>query len=119
MRLSGSGAISFLVCISLVVGSLLNYNVVDDGATLLRGSYCVTPQVRREWRSLSDGEKAEWIGAVKVGPSDAIRRDFAKLRPTRTVLGNSPSQRICGTLPESCELHLESAVGKEHFYVRW
>jgi hypothetical protein len=27
---------------------------------------CVTPQVRREWRSFSTDEKAAWLNAVKV-----------------------------------------------------
>jgi len=27
---------------------------------------CVQPTIRREWRTLSDDERAEWITAVKV-----------------------------------------------------
>lgn len=28
---------------------------------------CTAPRVRREWRSISDAERADWIAAVKVG----------------------------------------------------
>ena len=33
------------------------------------GKDCLKPQVRREWRVLSDRERTEWISAVKVGLS--------------------------------------------------
>jgi hypothetical protein len=73
--------------ITLVAASLLNSNIIDDGASLLRDdNYCVTPQVRREWRALSDGEKAEWIGAVKVSlSSDELGRAFPSLEPFPTT----------------------------------
>jgi len=29
---------------------------------------CSKPLVRREWRALSEGERTEWVDAVKVGP---------------------------------------------------
>jgi len=71
MRLSGAGAILclfpfFLGCLSLVAASPSDPDVVGDANDLLRGKRCVKPHVRREWRALSDGERAEWIGAVKV-----------------------------------------------------
>lgn len=67
MRLSGSGAILtllpfFLGWLSLVTAS----SAVADDATNFLGKRCKKPQVRREWRALSDAQRAEWIAAVKV-----------------------------------------------------
>lgn len=130
MRLSKSGEIlhlitSLLGCISLAAASWSNSNTAEDAANLPHGNRCVTPQVRREWRALSDGEKASWISAVKVGFfSDELRgtSPSLELSPTsnpNTVVGKNPAPRICRPLPEPCELHLTSPVGREHFHVGW
>ena len=37
-------------------------------------SRCSNPSVRREWRSLTSDERAEWITAVKVSPSEYASR---------------------------------------------
>jgi len=37
-------------------------------------SRCFDPSVRREWRSLTPHERAEWIAAVKVNPSGRASR---------------------------------------------
>jgi len=34
------------------------------------GRRCENPRVRREWRSISETERAEWLTAVKVGSRD-------------------------------------------------
>ena len=44
-------------------------------ATLLGQSataqeHCSNPSVRREWRSLTPHQRAEWITAVKVNPTE-------------------------------------------------
>ena len=31
---------------------------------------CSNPSVRREWRTLTSDERAEWIDAVKVNPTE-------------------------------------------------
>ena len=56
----------FLGRVSLVAASPPNSEVADGAVNFHRGDRCVTPQIRREWRSLSDDQKAEWISAVKV-----------------------------------------------------
>ena len=33
-------------------------------------THCAKPRVRREWRSLSEAERAEWLAAVNVGLDD-------------------------------------------------
>ena len=35
--------------------------------TTVYAGACKNPRVRREWRALSEGERQEWIRAVKVG----------------------------------------------------
>jgi hypothetical protein len=70
MRLSGNGAILtlfplFLGLLSAVTASPSD-DVADDAAKLGHTKRCTNPQVRREWRALSDGERTEWITAVKV-----------------------------------------------------
>ena len=72
MRLFCGGAILslfpfFLGRISLVAAFPPNSEVADGAANFPRGDRCGTPQIRREWRALSDDQKAEWISAVNVG----------------------------------------------------
>jgi len=62
MWLSGSGAI--LTLLPFFLGRLSLVTAHD--ATNFHGKRCEKPQVRREWLALSDGERAEWITAVKV-----------------------------------------------------
>ena len=33
----------------------------------VRAAPCTEPRVRREWRSISEAEREEWVAAVKVG----------------------------------------------------
>ena len=70
MRPSSSGAILalfpfFLGLLSLVTASPSN-DTASDGRNPLHSKRCAKPQVRREWRALSDEERTEWITAVKV-----------------------------------------------------
>lgn len=53
----------FLGWISLVAASPSNSDAVADPSY---GNRCVEPQIRREWRTLSVDDKAEWVNAVKV-----------------------------------------------------
>ena len=39
--------------------------------TAVYASPCVDPRVRREWRSISEHERQEWIAAVKVGSNES------------------------------------------------
>ena len=71
MWLSSSGAVLtlfpfFLGWFSLVAASSSNSGRSENTTDGVYGKRCLTPQIRREWRALSDEEKAEWIGAVKV-----------------------------------------------------
>ena len=36
--------------------------------TIVYAAGCAEPRVRREWRSISESQREEWIAAVKVGP---------------------------------------------------
>lgn len=47
-------ALLFLSCLLLIASTVHARNT------------CVNPSVRREWNSLSDIDRAEWINAVKV-----------------------------------------------------
>ena len=42
--------------------------------TSVYAAACKEPRVRREWRSLSEGERQEWIRAVKVGSKSCLHR---------------------------------------------
>ena len=67
MRLSGGGAILAVLPVfltGLVVASVSGSDGVASPPS--HGKPCVEPEVRREWRALSEKEKAEWISAVKV-----------------------------------------------------
>lgn len=79
--------------VSVVAGSPTS-DVVDN-ATTLYGGWCTKPQVRREWRALSDGDKAEWISAVKVSLfSDELGTWLPTLErslTSNTVLGKGPA----------------------------
>ena len=51
----------------------------DDGNNYGNNKGCQKPKVRREWRKLSDGERADWIEAVNVflpspPPATRLRR---------------------------------------------
>ena len=110
--LSGTGTILslfpfFLGWLSLVAASS---DVVDDANGLHQGKRCVKPQVRREWRALSDGERAEWISAVKVKPFLREIPSLELIIPVREVLGKSPTQGICCPLPEPCKLHCGRSI---------
>lgn len=48
-----------LLKLALAAATLLGQSVIAQAA-------CLNPSVRREWRSLSDQGRAEWISAVKV-----------------------------------------------------
>lgn len=50
---------------------------------------CLNPSVRREWRSFTNNEKAEWITAVKVGNSLTPNQVSAHIY-TPQCLGNLP-----------------------------
>ena len=38
--------------------------------TTVYAACCAEPRVRREWRSISETERKEWLAAVKVGSND-------------------------------------------------
>jgi len=71
MWLSNSRAILslfpfFLGWISLIAASPSRSDRGDNTTGISHhGKRCLKPQVRREWRALSVGERAEWISAVK------------------------------------------------------
>ena len=40
------------------------------GQSATAQAHCSNPSVRREWRSLTPHQRAEWITAVKVNPTE-------------------------------------------------
>ena len=44
-------------------------------------THCAKPRVRREWRTLSEAERAEWLAAVNVGFGDLKWRSRRSLIP--------------------------------------
>jgi hypothetical protein len=80
--------------VSAVAGSPTP-GVANDATTHYGG--CTKPQVRREWQTLSDGDKAEWISAVKVSHfSDELGAWLPTLErfltsDMNTVLGKGPA----------------------------
>lgn len=128
MRFPSSGAalgLSFLMgWISLVAASSSNSGLLDNAADLY-GKRCLAPQVRREWRTLTNGARAEWINAVKVSLDWGDERsEFGSTLADLTsglgisVLGENPAQGICCPLPESRQLHPGRPVEQEQFHVR-
>lgn len=45
------------ICLALLLSVL----------TAAQDRHCENPRVRREWRSISETEREEWVAAVKVG----------------------------------------------------
>lgn len=56
---------------------------------------CVSPSVRREWRSISSDERAAWVNAVKVTSLSA------QILSSPPDLGNSSVSPTCHTIPRS------------------
>lgn len=52
---------------NLCFALLLTFFTTVYAAPTVKTSGCTNPLVRREWRALTDGERKEWIDAVKVG----------------------------------------------------
>ena len=67
------------------------------GQPVTAQSHCSNPSIRREWRSLTLRERAEWISAVKVNPSEYVSRTTDTCLPSAftcyltTLLWSRPS----------------------------
>ena len=55
---------------SLVKNVFLALLLTFITTTYAKQAHCAAPRVRREWRSISEAEREEWVAAVKVGSSD-------------------------------------------------
>jgi len=66
MRLLGNGVVLSLLPFFLGLFSAVAASDPATNAIKRAGKGCSKLEVRREWRALSDGERAQWLGAVKV-----------------------------------------------------
>ena len=49
--------------------------------TTVYAGHCKKPRVRREWRSISEDERKEWVNAVKVRSRDPKQLALRPLTP--------------------------------------
>lgn len=76
---------------------------------------CEHPRVRREWRSISEIEREEWIAAVKVGTEQRI---YFVLADPVTVPQQGASQVDLETHPERVR-DTDSPCQSRQFLFRW
>lgn len=67
----GVGRSILLLCVlALIASAHLTYaHERNEPQSQLQPQKCSKLLTRKEWRTLTYGEKAEWVGAVKVLPS--------------------------------------------------
>jgi tyrosinase len=68
-----------LLCVltGLASAQLSSANKRNEPQSQLQAQTCGKLLTRKEWRTLTSGEKAEWVGAVKVCPLSPLRASIA------------------------------------------